>query len=131
MENNLSVQWSQHAETLLKWSASVANQGTEFVSEQAPLLVQEYLHWIFWGSMIQAGINLAILIAMVFFARWAGKKIYEKDSDASMVCLILGILFCIPACFCAAQAIAGIMDAIKVLVAPRVIIVEKIAELVN
>lgn len=99
----------------------------DFSVEQVPLVVQEYINWIFWSNCFGA---ILALIAMIIAAIiW--RKIYKTvdgDTDDQVFTLIMGSLvmvaFSIPMCVHFAKAA-------KAHIAPRVVIIEKISELVK
>ena len=42
----------QNTTEFLEWAKLTANKTTNFVSEQTPLYIQEYLAWIFWENLL-------------------------------------------------------------------------------
>lgn len=154
MTEDLASKWSAHAESLLQWSANVAEKAGNFAAEQTPLLVQEYLQWLFWQSAIKATVFgilwlvMIIIVALIWkyinrlekealeeynksYTEWkegGSPSPFDKDNylfARGMSTIIIGMLSVIPLF----NSIDCGMDAAKVKIAPRVIIVEKIADL--
>lgn len=121
----------QWAKELLDW----AKQGKEFVAEQMPLLVQEIIKWGF----AEAVIYMIMAVAIFLISRYLMKKWYEKPTDSiwrdwdmggplpgfSWVFIaggyVLGFLMFFNSLF----------TAVKTLVAPRVYLIEYLANLVQ
>ena len=97
----------------------------DFSMEQVPLVIQEFLAWQFWGNVTACcSFCLAILITAVIH-KYVGKRI-RSGSEA----MVLNHLLC---GFVVVITIPGIIisfvAALKVTVAPRLVILEKISEL--
>lgn len=99
----------------------------DFSAEQVPLLVQEYLNWIFWSNCFGA---ILALIAMIIVAIiW--RKIYKTadgDTADQILTLIMGSLFMVAFSI---PMFAHFTQAAKVHIAPRVVIIEKVSEIVK
>lgn len=112
-----------------------AQQGGDFVAEQTPLLVQEFLAWEFWYHLAWGACMLVVSVAMwsacVMCLR-AAKYAFKEDRDnldgfmpfvllAPIVGGIAALLF--------VSAFNGLASAAKVHMAPRVYLLEHIAEM--
>lgn len=110
---------------------SQASSAGDFVVEQTPLLAQEYLAWEFWSSVINSvallpvGVALAICCILGFRAFW---KCENREQHPEVVILIVPLLLSF-ACFL--QSVDLGRRAVKVSVAPRVVLLEKVSELVK
>lgn len=108
-----------------------ASKAGDFVVEQTPLLAQEYLAWEFWSSVMLCAASALVLVVLcaVFLRVWWAVKA-EKDFDFNdhpeMMFLVIPLLFVALGVGCVAHNGA---NAVKVKVAPRVVLMEKIAEL--
>lgn len=104
-------------------------QAGGFVVEQAPLVVQELIDWTFWGGLVGA-VAFSLLAAMFFWvSRRCAARMDNIDNNPTWTfgCIVAAGLFI--ACLGCAVVDAGNM--IKAKLAPRVVVLEKIAELVN
>ena len=107
---------------------STVQQGSGFLVEQAPLVCQEYVDWVFWSGVLLAVPCAACAILLFAFAAWAARKaIKSKEADSqwwlAMALLVLfGLTIGVP-------SVLGVGDAVKASVAPRVVVLEKLAEL--
>ena len=101
----------------------------DFSAEQVPLVVQEYINWIFWQNCVIA-FFMVIMIAILYrIWKWIINEEGVKD-DTGLKVFISGmaiLLVSIPSL----QSLDSITQMIKTTVAPRVVIIEKISELVK
>ena len=106
---------------------SSASSAGEFIAEQTPLVAQEYLAWCFWGAMLMFAFALFVIMFSVFLMRLAVKW-YRDDCtmEAGFFVLIVAIGGMLLGSFMVALAAER---AVKVSVAPRVVLLEKVAEL--
>lgn len=101
----------------------------DFSAEQVPLVVQEYINWIFWQNCVIA-FFMVIMVAFLYrIWKWIMDEKDVKDDTALKVfisCMAM-LLVSIPSL----QSLYSITQMIKTTVAPRVVIIEKISELVK
>lgn len=109
----------------LKTFESGLKKAGEFSMEQVPLVVQEFLAWEFWGSIAAATV-CCIAIAIVFPLHKAGCKISDPFSEGRILTHILSVFSWI---VLSVSAVIQLVEALKVTVAPRLVILEKISEL--
>ena len=112
---------------------NVVEKTGDFASEQIPDVAQQYINWIIAENTIYAVMWLTMSIGTAYFARFFYKKLNEHGKvDASYqgseyIPVVLSSIFifalCLP-CF-----INYSLHATKAIVAPKVVIVEKLAEL--
>jgi hypothetical protein len=104
---------------------------------EIPLTVQEWLQWqaiycfgggVLWLGMMMAG--LAIWYTAYRFIRWLLDQ-KEREDDALVVVagIVAGLIGTPLLCVGLVHAIWSFSDGVKVVVAPRVVILEKVAEL--
>lgn len=124
MEINEEIK-QKMVEYLQTFEAGVKKAG-EFSAEQAPLVVQEFLAWEFWGNAIPAVVVLVLMLTAMIVTAVIWKKSDDIDwRMGSGLVTGLGVLFLtIPFCITASNAC-------KVAVAPRIVVLEKISELVR
>lgn len=118
---------------LIGWIEKSTNSGASFVQEQAPLVAQELLAWTFWQAVIYMGISLVVIIVTFLSAKYACKLIAEckcgNDEDrllgkiavTIMSILVMVMGFCIGCVY--------FLATMHVLIAPRVVILEKVKDL--
>lgn len=119
---------------IFEWAKSAAETVGNFATEQTPLFVQEMINWIFWDNTITASViffGLAIVAgifvkyAKIFFGReitesWDGVNIVL----GSVAIAIWSIVFYL-------GVVEPSKQAVKAVVAPRVVVVEKISEYIK
>lgn len=104
---------------------SQANSAGQFVIEQTPLVAQEYLAWTFWhGCLMAAVASIPLAIGLYLLRRF----LRDPDGDAAPPLFVLALFGSI---FGLSAAFYGIHSAVKVTVAPRVVLLEKVAELAD
>ena len=95
-----------------------------FTAEQTPLLVQEYLDWIFWSSLLGAVASIAGLMIAAAVFRWT-RNYYKMNPRSNnpgpgftcAAAAVLSIPLTLNTIYCAAFVL-------KVSVAPRLVIIE-------
>lgn len=101
-------------------------QAGGFVAEQAPLVAQEWIAFEFWSNAVQCAallvVGLVLLSGGVLFLR---KQFRDMDNPWAVGALLCFILSC-PAMGVGTGC--GVR-AMKARIAPRVVVLEKIAEL--
>ena len=117
----------------LQAGADRIERGSAFVEAEIPLVVTEYLNWC-WAAHL-CGICLGVLLIAAYIplsmaCKWSFKKYKDTDEDGYEV---LGVILGLSA---VGLVIAGTVTAcfntyqlVKVSVAPRVVLLEKIAEI--
>jgi len=107
---------------------SAAEQGASWTADQAPLLVQEWLRWQLVNSALWALVFVAIttLIAIRMLP-WAkrGEERDEFEFGAAWVSYSVVQLLTFIA------AAVWVESLLKVLIAPRVVVLEKFADLIK
>lgn len=113
---------------VIDWLKVGAEQSKDFVIEQAPMVAQEYVAWTFWEAVIGLAVCLLLApLACLAFAitiRWMRDDEFG-DPSGFVGAIITGML----AIGVFIGAYANATTAIKATVAPRVVIIEKIATL--
>ena len=115
---------------------SSAQKTGEFLSEQTPLLAQEYLAWYFWSHCFFVVVVSIVFVLSLFVIRWLRKeyKIEEEKSNNSEVtgfitgCILVALVFSLGSLV---FICVNIYEMIKVTVAPRVVLLEKVTELLD
>lgn len=102
-----------------------ARTGAQWTSDQAPLLVQEWLTWQAADSIIWIVLGLILLgISFAFFRKIKAAVAGTSDDGCQWFMLLpgsVGFVF----------AVANTLDLVKVLVAPRLVVFEKFVELIK
>lgn len=102
--------------------------GTELegaTREQAPLVIKEFLAWYTYSSVFWIGFGVFIwLLAFTVFKVLRSYK-SEEATTLATVLLVVGTMASIPV------IATSTFDLIKVQVAPRLVLIEKVSELVN
>lgn len=107
-------------------------QGGDMLAEQTPLAVQEYLTWHFWHSALLACVFAVSAGCLAWLSQKAFRHMGGVDSVEAGVGRILLALFAPVAVF---GLVCGAVDtastALQVAIAPRVFLLERIAEMVK
>jgi len=110
-----------------------AGEAKEFIVEQAPLYVQEFLAWYFWSSILLAATGLLLFFVGFVYWKWfipfAAKERDDYWDDERKVLSWVGLL--IICGFGIGTFLIGVIDATKVSVAPRVVIVEELKDVLR
>lgn len=113
----------------------VVKSGVDFASKEVPLYLKELIAYEFWNSIVYMVLFFLIAIFAGYCSRYMRVKARElvntvSDDDVfgawvcSGVCAALCLIFVV-------QGVQEVDHAVKAAVAPRVIIVEKIQELIK
>ena len=157
VQNDWNNILKQNTAEFLDWAKLTASKTTNFVSEQTPLYIQEYLAWIFWENLLWVVIIFSTTIVFPILAVKFYKQIKGWDEtkhncnrhccdvNEAGKCSLKGTdtrfgfnnVFFLFFTICSVASLITVFTAgipslstvIKVKVAPRVIIVEKIKEL--
>jgi hypothetical protein len=116
--------------TYLNEVEAAATTGKDFLIEQAPLYVQELIAWEFWSSVMATGCTLAVALAIGLFLRWwfPFSAKFQDTSYRDGTRIMFGIWGGAAIAGCLVMAVVSASCALKVSVAPRVVIVEKLHE---
>lgn len=126
LENEIQQRITRYLDAI----ESSAQGAGEFVFEQTPMLAQEYLAWSFWCAVITSVTLLVagcivIAVSYVFVRRTlASSKSFEEYPEVMLV--VFPVMLSIVAI---GLSIESASRAVKVKVAPRVVLMEKVLEL--
>lgn len=121
MNEELQTRITQYLDAI----ESSAETAGDFVVEQTPLLAQEYLAWMFWSNVFIAALTLlvaAVCGLICYLLIRASKKHPGVLAEAVFLSGFFGLV-------CVAIACTAAYDAIKVTVAPRVVLLEAVKDL--
>jgi hypothetical protein len=116
------------------------NKAGKLAQEQTPLFISDYIRWQIVDNFVVSAVYILIMIVGLYILikniRIENAKPKEKswnEFSSNFLCVVVGmfvsIIFCGPVFFCG--TLPKIENGIKALVAPRVVIVEKIHDLVS
>jgi hypothetical protein len=130
--NNLE----QNINDLILWVKTAATTTQGFITEQTPLYIKEFLSWYFWESIFYVSIFTALLCVTLGIALWASKKyskLRAKELENGERYGDISVNFQIAMAFAIATSAMLLLpicinahNALKVKIAPRVIIVEEL-----
>ena len=119
------------AAEIVQWVRDVAAAGGEFVAAEAPNLVTEWLRWELVSSSARC---LVAAVGALLCARLLARAVrgYRADPDRDdsrypLLWIVSASWFVVLSLGSLTQA----LDAAKVIVAPRVVVVEKAADIVG
>ncbi len=116
----------------IEQSKSILGEGLSLAKEQTPLVVNEFLIWKFWESLITgiAWMLIAIIALYCSFrlVKWAAKCIREDSDDILVLPVgIACIVLFIPWFF----SISLLKESLQIKIAPRVYLIEYVAKTVS
>lgn len=125
-----NVDWAAEVQTAVLAMKEEGQKAYTFMKQEAPEVAREYLRWRVVDSSIDAALALGAALLLVWFGFYAWKK--EKadrgcDLSWGMAAFVAGTF----GAFLVAVAIHNCMPAVKALVAPRIVILEGIKEVVR
>ena len=120
---------------LLEYANSLetkVDQVGDFAESEIPLVIQEYVCWLFYESVCLAAILVGVMLVLGVVYRWLFvnlSKVNEKDKDifseqSFLTGIFLGILLVL-----LIPTSHNLIHAVKCCVAPRVIVLEKIMDI--
>jgi len=125
MNEELTGKIGEHLDEIMSW----VEQGKEFVSEQAPLVVDEIIRW---GVVKNVGLSVVFLVmvlcATLYLCR--AHRIFKEGKDdeivffGSIISLVLGAVGVF-------GSIAAIEKLAFVLTAPRLYVLEQLGDLIS
>lgn len=114
--------------------AAATKEGGEFAAEQAPLVAQEYVDWYFWSSFYLALVWAIVLFALIWLAFWSCRTGQELSQNGKSAQSEPYAFVSIISCIFSIGPMTGVAIAsywmLYATLAPRVLILEKIAELI-
>jgi preprotein translocase subunit SecG len=130
-------------ETTATWEGILKNYFTDImttlkgagtaVAEQVPLYVKELLTYNFYENCLKAGICIFIMFLLTLALRYIWKEGGEADkkgesTDIHWVTIVVLVAFMVVTFF---KGIGYTNQAVKIKIAPRVVVVEKIQEMIE
>jgi hypothetical protein len=108
------------------------DKAVDFTMEQAPLVVKEYVTWIFWSAVINAIMWVICITALICLSVFIWKRAKGIDDDCARgFTYALSLALLIPAFFMVGDVGSNTKEAVKAAVAPRVLLIEKATEMVR
>ncbi|MFH5804724.1 hypothetical protein [Alienimonas sp. DA493] len=135
----LDAELKRNAADLLAWVRERAEAGEDFLAEQAPLVVEEYLRWGWWEAALSSGLygaGLAVAACVAWVIAPVIKKLLntpileQKESDFSTALLggMFALIVGLPSALCLTSAL---FELVQITVAPRVWLIERLADLAS
>ena len=136
MANQFSDDIRQRVVAYMDAVEASAGTAGEFVKEQTPLIAQEFLAWTFYESFLWAVIGgvaaLAVIATGLIATNWVWRGERDdvlKNGHPPFAVLPLFAAVVMGGCL-AGLCLKHVSIAIKVSVAPRVVLLEKVAEMI-
>lgn len=132
----IKQQMEQNFGELMSWVKTTATGTTNFISEQTPILIKEYLQWCFWNNAVNVTCCVALLAIFIpLFYHFSKKAVWDKYGNCEDISgiyqVISGIASLLSVIAFVIVVPSSIKDMVKVKVAPRVVIFEKTKEIFN
>lgn len=108
----------------------------DFAVDQIPLVVQEYVSWYFWDSVMFALCGLIISLVFITYGITLNKYVNNNreettDDDATFIKAIAGLCYVVALLFFIFMTGGNTRHAVKAEVSPRVIVIEWVADHIN
>lgn len=113
-------------EELLKELLTTVRDTKAFVLSEAPSVIQEFLAWEFYSSLILAALATIALGVLFRVFVWIHKRIKNGERGADSVDYLIPTLVSMSVI---ALFLCSLSTAVKVKVAPKVVLLEKLSEL--
>lgn len=122
-----------------KTITNAAGQVADYAVQEIPIIVQEYMRWYFWKSIILCLVGLGFLSISALLLRfvwkllnsdrpWTQAKGYYKESTndgiSGILSIIFGVLLIIPGIAFTVEN----LDWVKISIAPRVYLIDQFQE---
>ncbi len=104
-----------------------AGQVTDFAIEQTPLVIQEFLAWQIACGTLAIIVSVIGIVVGIVACRLVLRKVETPDEKA-FGCFLVAAVTIVPFGILGGTSIAGVTKAV---VAPRVVVLEKISDLVK
>lgn len=105
-------------------------KAVDIIQEQAPILVKEILAWEFASSLITFLIGVILCLSFIPMVKNTSKWFREDDGDPTPRC-VLSFIYWIIAPLIGIPCILFAWDWLKILIAPRLFLIEYVANLIK
>ena len=117
---------SKALDYLERLEGAVENGGM-FVAEQAPFVVQEYLAWVFYSNLLGMFVFIVLSVLGVVASVRVTKATWDESLGMHPVCTFAWIGVVVLSC----MAFVSAYSLLQVVVAPRVVLLEKLSTLMQ
>lgn len=137
VEKSVESQLTSDYAQLSQWIKDTAASTGSFLNEQTPLFIQEYLNWMFYSNLVCAVFFTALPVLILFISMLFFKKaVQNKENKDVAEGLIFGgsvglVLAGISFIVFLMTVPQSSFKCLKVKIAPRVMMVEKVGELIK
>ncbi len=121
----MNEQIKQEILKYLQTFAGAVEKSANFSAEQAPLVVQEFIRWEIFGGLFV----FVVCSVIVFFILKTGIRIIKLQGDDNEAKMFFAFVTLVIGIFPLLMGLCNLSSNLKALVAPRVVIIEKISEL--
>ena len=125
----MNEELQQRLKKYMDFIESSVKETGDFVIEQSPLVIQEFLSWYFYSHLFFLIVSVVFGLIFISIAFYALKGPIINDNDD--VDIIATIAVCIFSIISILSILYNSYNLIKVTVAPRLVILEKISELIQ
>jgi hypothetical protein len=123
------------AETVIKNGVEAIQAGTNFMLEQIPIVLQEFLTWRFYECLISGIISLIIVPLTIYYGKkflcwmWKDNKNSIDGLEPLFAIVLLAIVVISGIGVC--KVIDNAKDCVQIKVAPRVYLIEEALNFYN
>lgn len=134
---------TETATDFIKWAKESASTTTEFLSTEIPITLQEYLTWVIIDNSISVGVWM-LFVMIIMMMRRSSNKSFEnrKENDSSfwetdgfeswqISRLITYVASLVAFVWFITRVVKNIKMIFMCIFSPRIVILEKITEIVN
>lgn len=111
--------------SILNYLQSLGSELEGVAREQTPIIIQEFLSWYTFSALFWIGFGVFIWLLGFTVSKFLRASKAEEAVVVGYACLVISTMAAIPVVW------ANVYDLIKVRVAPRLVLIEKVSDLIN
>lgn len=121
--------------SILEAATATASSAKDFVLAELPDVAKQLLLWELWQAVVYLTVlGVLPIVALVFLWRWANKYRKKEDTSTENKEACAGVTFGVTIVIAVVSSIAlvtNILTIVKVLVAPKLFLLEYASKLIN
>lgn len=134
-QNLIEQVLAENVNDLSNWIKSATKTTGEFLSEQTPLYIEEYISWYFYSNLFYSIYGVVIfiltLITFLLFLKKGSKYDWNSEFHICMPLTVLLAIILVGTSINLICVVSNVQNCIKAYVAPRVLIVEQFGNLIR
>ena len=121
-------------EDIYRYLLDKAKTVESFTKDQVPSVIREYLNWIILSNILTFMFNTSVILGTVLFCRYFSinyNEIHNATDDMNMFFHTTGLILVLSSAVSILYCYKSAQNVLKALVAPKVIILEKLSSLLD